>query len=425
MSSASLPNSISESTSRRQIRFSDLESLALFWLVNLALYGVMIMNHTHIETNDQVKLAGGLELLLRLGTSGIAGVIGMYGLVFMPRVRNAFFSFPGAWVMGVSIMYVIGTVCSPYFSYSMPHLITFGCVVLFSPTAFAVLGTRQTVNVMINSMVITMVASWFLYLAMPEYGVMIEITDLSGATVERMGGTSHPNVLAGACSLLLVMLSYMWFEKKMSTLLVIPLLLLCGLTLLETGTRVALVASVVSVVVVYRGFWFEREILPFTIIFSMLAAIIILFMSATGAGKVASATSFTRSGDMEEITSVTGRAEIWEYCIKKVWERPLRGYGPGSAKIILNRKQMLLHTHNVIISMGVIGGVICAFCGFMMFIHQFWISVCGNYRLAALISFVIIMNSFTENPIFDYVPGAPTVLWLVAVFWPVLDDGSL
>ena len=86
---------------------------------------------------------------------------------------------------------------------------------------------------------------------------------------------------------------------------------------------------------------------------------------------------------------------------------------------------MLLHTHNVILSLGVVGGVVCAFCGLMMFLQQLSISFSGRYRLAALISLVIIMNSLTETPIFDYVPGAPTVLWLIAVFWPVLDDHSL
>ena len=401
-----------------------MESLALFWLVTIALYGVMIANHTHIETNDQVKLAGSLELAARLGTSGIAGLIGLYGFLFISRVSNAFLTFPGAWVMGVAIMYVIGTIFSPYFSYSVPHLITFGCVTLFAPTALAVLGSRQTINIIITSIVVTLLASWFLYLMMPEYGVMIEVTDASGDSVKRMGGTSHPNVLAGVSALLFVIMCYMWFERKMSFLVALPLMALCAATLLETGTRVALVSAVGAVLIVYRGFWTEKKNLPLTALL-VCTALLGAFVLATGAIELASAKSFTRSGDIDEITSVTGRADIWEYVIEKIGERPLCGYGPGSAKVLLEEKDMLLHTHNVILSLGVVGGVVCAFCGLMMFLQQLSISFSGRYRLAALISLVIIMNSLTETPIFDYVPGAPTVLWLIAVFWPVLDDHSL
>ena len=410
---------------RRKFRFSDLESFALFMLTLVAMFGVMIANQTHIETNDQVKLAGGLEILTRLSTSGLAGLIGLYGFLFIPRVRHAFLSFPGFWVLGIFVCFIVGTFCSPYFRYSFPHLVTFTCVVLFSPTAFAILGSRRMVSISIGTLTVTLLASWFLFLAMPEYGVVIEVTSAAGDSVERMGGTSHPNVLAGTSVLLIVLTCYMWFEQKMGTFLAVPLIVLCVVTLIYTGTRVAAVSAILSILIVYRGFWQNPEVWPFTVVGVGAALLVAMFVLSDESGSLVSTEAITRSGDIDEITSVTGRAEIWEFIVEKIGERPLTGWGPGTAKIVLDKRQMLLHTHNVVLSMAFVGGVLCGVFAVLMFLHQLLVSIQGKYKLAALISFVIILNSFTENPIFDYIPGAPTVLWLVAVFWPVLDDGTL
>jgi len=419
MSTASL-----QTDERRQIRFEDLESQAMFWLVSFALYGVMIANHTHIETNDHVKFAGGLELFARLAASGIAGLIGIYGCLFNAQVRKAFCYFPCIWLLAILGMHVVGTFFSPDFKFSAAHLTTLLCVAFFAPTALAVLGTRQTVKVMVLAMLTTVVASWFLYLFAPAYGVMIEITDATGASVERMGGTSHPNVLAGTSVLLFVTICYLWFERKMGTFVAVPLILFCILTLVMTGTRVAMISGVLSVLLVYRGFWLNREILPFTILFIALG-LAGFGLILGGAVQSDAATSLTRSGDFDEITSVTGRSDIWVHVVELIGERPLRGYGPGTAKTLLAKKDMLLHPHNLLLHMAINGGVVCAFFALMMLINQFFISLTGKYKLAALISFVIMLNSFTEIPIFDYVPGAPTVMWMVAIFWPFLDDGTL
>ena len=235
---------------------NDLLQSAIYTLTGIVLFAVLLFNHTHIETRDQVKLFGGLELFVRLVASGAAGILGLYGFVFVPKVRLAFISFPGAWVLGSMAFIVLGTICSPEPRTSLPYLLTLISVVLFSPMAFYVVGTKRFINIVLISMTITLLGSWFLYLFMPEYGVV---------------------------------------QEHIS----------------------------------------KTETVAFA------------------------------------------------------------------------------------------GGIFAGACGLMMFVHQLLISIGGRYRLAALISLIIILNSLTEVPIFDYIPGTPTVVWLAAVFWPVLDDGSL
>ena len=394
----------------------------------VALVAIAIANQTHIETNDHVKLAPGLEMLARLSASGLGGILGIYGVVFIRKVREAMFTFPLVWILGIWGMCLLSTVASPMKDVAFPHLVTFTSVVIFAPTAFAVLGTRTTVLVCLGSMIFTLALSWFLYLAMPEYGVMIEITDASGAGVERMGGTSHPNNLAGTSVLCIVCIIYLMIERKLSLNYCVAALALAFATLAMTGTRVAIVAGLAAMLFVYRGFFFRRDVFPMaaTAAVGILFCSMILFAEDTdGMASRSIMRSVTRSGDVNEITSVTGRSEIWEYSIKKIGERPLFGWGLGLAKPLLESQQMLLHTHNVVLHLalasGVLAGIFCAF----MFLNQLYVSIKGDYKLAAMISIVILTNSMTEISIFAYIPGGPTLLWVFALGWPVLDDGSL
>lgn len=389
---------------------------------------IAIANQVHIETNDHVKMFPKLELLGRLGGTGFGGLIGIYGILFIKRVREAFLTFPAIWVLGIWILLFFSSVVSPHPGISFPHLLAFTSVVLFTPTAFAVLGTRLSMFLIIGSLVLTLVASWFLYLALPEYGVMREITDMSGNYVERMGGTSHPNVLAASSVICLMCVAYVAIERKIQLWISIPVIILSVATLGMTGTRVAILAFSLSMLIVYRRFWFRRDVFPYAMFGACIVVAGAMWILSEDSGGMASRSalkSVTRSGNLDEITSVTGRDKIWIFAIEKIAERPLTGWGPGVSKKLLDEQDMLLHTHNVVIQIAISCGVLGGFFVAMLFLHQLFSSLRGRFPLAALISLLILFNSMTEVPIFDYLPGAPTVLFLIAVFWPNLDDGSL
>ena len=428
MSNANLSNAlINYSDDGRPILvLNDFIDSLLFWSTAVTLFGVLFLNQTHIETNDHIKLAGKLELLSRLAVTGVAGLLGIYGFFFVPKIRLAFLSFPGAWVLGILVCLFMGTVFSPMRGYALPYLITATAVVLFSPFSIHVLGTKRFFDIVLATMILTVVGSWYLYLFMPQYGVVIEFISKT-ESVARMGGTSHPNVLAGVAVLMIVLLGYLAIEGKRSWYFCLPLIMLGMATLAFTGTRVAVIACVLSMLIVYRKFWLRVDVLPFTFAIGVAILLVALIQfSSESQSSIASslAGSATRSGNVDEITSVTGRSKVWAYAIELIQERPIRGYGPGSSKIYLAKKG-LFHAHNVILSLAFAGGVFAGGFGVMMFLQQLIASVNGKYRLAALISLVILMNSLTEVPIFDYLPGTPTVLWLAAMFWPIFDDGSL
>ena len=416
------------SADRPTILLVELEQRVLFWVTGIVLFGSFLVNQTHIETTDGVKAFAGPELMIRLGVAGVGGLIGLYGVFFLPKVRSAFLSFPAVWVTGIALMLGIATVFSPYRMEAFAHFCTFLCVFLLTPTAFVVLGTRRFVHLAAAALAATLLASWFVYLVFPTYGVVFEATDESGGGLDRMGGTSHPNGLAAVASLAFIFLFYFWIDKKLKARFAIPALVMILLTLLLTNTRVATVAGFASVLLVYRNFWFRRDVLPYSVAICALILGASMFLLGDDSQGLLSDRVFakiSRSGDASEITTLTGREELWRFVIAEIHKSPLVGYGPGSPKVVLKKVDMhLLHTHNVILAMAFSGGYICAFLTIVMFAHQFLIALTGKYRLAALITVLVILNSFTETMIFDYIPGTPTILWLAALFWPVLDDGS-
>ena len=408
---------------RERLGVSGFEAQMLFWITSAVLFVTLVANQTHIETVDAVKLAPRAELLIRLAGTGLAGLLGLYGLLCSPRVQRAMFSFPGIWVTGIASCYVIGTVCSPYKGQALAHLVTFGCIFLFAPTAFAILGTRRMIEISLVALMTSLLASWFLYLFMPKYGVQLEITDESGSGVLRMGGTSHPNTLAGISGFAIIIACYLYFEFRTRLAYVLPIIGICLATYVFTQTRVAAVGAVLAVLFAYKSFWVRRDIFPLSVMLAMSGVGLFLWMLLVGTGGIGAET-FTRSGDAEEITSFTGRDEIWSYVVRKIGESPLVGYGPGVSKVYLEQEEMLLHPHNVVLSLGFVGGVFCAILGVFMFANQLWVSWSCHYKLAAMFTIYVFLNSLTETFIFDYIPGTSTILWMVAIYWPALDDGS-
>ena len=400
----------------------------MFWITGTVLYTIMVANQTHIETDEAVKLAPQLELLLRLVGTAIAGLIGVYGFLFIGRVQTAMFSLPGAWVTGIAICFALSTVVSDYKSITIPHLITFVCIFLFTPTAFAILGTRRFFEISLFAFLTTLLASWFLFLFVPEFGMKMEVIDAAGSeSVPRMSGTSHPNTLAGVSGFVVLIVSYMLSRNRISWKLAIPVLLLCIATFVLTQTRVAAFAAIVSLLFIYRRFWLRRDVFPLTFILvtvGLFAALFIAWGNNQGWLSGTALKSLTRSGEIEEITSFTGRNHVWSFVVQKIGESPLLGYGPGVAKTLLEKEGLLLHPHNVVLATALAGGVISGLFALIMFFQQLWISCRGTFKLAALITVYVFLNSLTETFIFDYIPGPSTVLFLVALYWPVLDDES-
>ncbi|MDG2014766.1 MAG: O-antigen ligase family protein, partial [Pirellulaceae bacterium] len=302
----------------------------------------------------------------------------------------------------------------------------FTSIFVFTPTALGILGTRRFFEIALGSFLLTMVVSWLLYFLMPEYGMKLEGIDDAGSTMQRMSGTSHPNTLAGIAGFALLIVAGFLHSKCIRWKVALPLILFCLATLFMCRTRVAPIAVVMALAVVFRGFWFRRDVFPYAIVLVAMGLLVSLAVFIYSAEiPQAFAERFARSGEVEELTSVTGRNKIWIFVIEKIRESPLVGYGPGAAKNILAKEELLLHPHNVVLAVSIAGGALAGWFAIMMFLQQLWMSLRRAIPLIGLVSVFIFLNSLTETFIFGYFPGSSTIIWLAALYWFDLDDESL
>ena len=174
---------------------------------------------------------------------------------------------------------------------------------------------------------------------------------------------------------------------------------------------------------VYRDKCLRREYLPYIFGLGIVGLMGLLALSATtdlGSAIESKLAVVSKSGDAEELTTATGRAEIWAYSIKLIVQQPVFGYGAATSKWFLS--DYSLYTHNLVLnvafSTGVFGGLACL----MMVLGRVSSVIYRPHRIADALLVFILVNGMFENVIFSILCGLPTIVWIIAMAIPVMDN---
>jgi len=128
-------------------------------------------------------------------------------------------------------------------------------------------------------------------------------------------------------------------------------------------------------------------------------------------------TSATKTGDVSEVTSLTGRTEIWSYAIKMIAERPIFGWGTGSAAVTFGT--LSGHAHNILlqptVALGIPGGILVAA---LLVWNLFCLFQYPNTILHAFLAFLFVLG-LVETPLLGAFPDAMTPIWIAVCFWPI------
>ena len=130
----------------------------------------------------------------------------------------------------------------------------------------------------------------------------------------------------------------------------------------------------------------------------------------------------TKTGDVEEVTTLTGRTEIWKFAWEESLKSPLFGYGAGCTPVKM--AGVSGHAHNILlqptISIGFPGGILFAAI-------LFWNVYCAfKYHLPMLqmTTVFILMLGIAETPLFNPLPESVTLMWIVCCFWPLYQQSD-
>jgi O-antigen ligase len=391
------------------VPFSVVAALVLVFLVSF-------LNLVNLHV-DKEGVALDAQVLAKLMVIGCAGLYGMAGAINDVRVRHILFSLPVFLVVVLVALYFLSSFASISKEHSMVSTISLVSVLLMTVTAMMQLGLVRFLTTVFHAMSAFVVLSWVAYFLWPDVGVFMEPTT-EGEFVRRMSGLAHSNTLGQYSGLTVIVgVALYHFYGQRSTWRLIVIGLAVG-ALLASLSRTSVVATVAGLIVMYHRSVFTPNNRKWFIIGGMfLAMMVAVVATQVDLGEVIAEklTVVSKSGDAEELTSATGRAEIWQYSLFLIAKQPLTGYGAATSKYFLEEHSM--YTHNLLLNIAFSTGILGGLVGLVMILQQAISAIWKPHVVTSAVIAFILVNGLFENVIFSIIAGMPTLLWLMSMAW--------
>lgn len=364
-----------------------------------------------------------IQVLAKLGFIGLGGLYGAYGFITREKVRKIVCSFPMVWLMIIGLFYFIAVP----FSISPRNSLVSSCsiiaVTLMTVMALDHLGLMKTMQAMFCGMAMFIGCSWVFYIVFPEIGVLVEPI-AGGQFLYRMSGIAHSNTLGqyGALTFIMSLMLYFSYKQRHYAILVVGAL--AFLALYFSFSRTSLMALMVSLPFAYRHLFLRKEFFNHYLLAAAVALVAVLIMGTyMDVGAVVwekLETMLSKSEGSDDLTTATGRADIWAHAIHLLQDRPVTGFGAATQRFHL--AEFSSYTHNLFLNIAFSGGVFAAISAFLMILGRLRSLFYNRHPFVDAIIVFIVINGLFENVIFSILAGLPTMLWVIALSWPLIQD---
>ena len=244
-------------------------------------------------------------------------------------------------------------------------------------------------------------------------------------TVERLGGMSHPNMVGRSAGVGILISFGLWRNRKITLMLFGVLLAMFAVTLIYSVSRTAMIATFIGLITMHLQQFKTRDGLRVIAagLFFLLVGVIALGMTgkeATVLEKFGS--SVSKTGDSRELTTGTGRSEIWLASIDLIKESPVTGYGFGAAQELLEDHSQ--STHNIVLNAALISGVVGGIIMFGLYILLFFIAVNSRIPAIATLAVFLMVSGLVEDTVLETFPAAGTMMWILCCLLPIREQPS-
>ncbi|ELP31385.1 O-antigen ligase family protein [Rhodopirellula baltica] len=376
-------------------------------------------------SSDAETMTVGLDgqVACKLLIAGMAFVVGAYGVLTSASVRQTMTTLPPVMLLTILFLVLLATpiaISGASLAVAMINV----AYVAFIIVALFTLGLRGMVTAILVGVTATMTLALFFYVFVPKYGLFPELL-ADGLVVNRMSGTAHPNAVGRAMVLGGLATLYLVRKGTLQLNVAIPLAACFALSAYLAWSRTALVAGAFGMCILFLDRLTSRLGVSAIALVALLGVVGVTSIYVTGqedhfVGKILAKVS--KSGDAEEITSGTGRSEIWAKGISLIANRPIIGHGFNAAPILM--LEFSQATHNAVLHATLAGGVIAgALMACLLLWNVFLIFGCEHLLLRALSAFTV-LSCMTEDTVLETFPGPCTIVWLMCIFYPVLVDAT-
>ncbi|SMP53046.1 O-antigen ligase [Neorhodopirellula lusitana] len=407
------------------------------WIVAILLIGAAAINPVEFKTSadfDRATQSTGVQTFLKLGLGAGVAAIAALALLVSPRTRRVLSSVPAAALVALGIVFLATSVfaMAEIRTISVASALLYMVYLIFLAAALATLGVRNVVGCLIAGSVLYLVFTLGLYVVFPERGQFVEYTSDADSVI-RMGGTGHPNNIAKtaiATGLALIAMLVGTAKGKLAIgmrdpwvrLFCIGSLLLVAIVMVGTMSRTAILAGgAATAMLLFDRFYGRGGVVLFVsaVSFVMVAVLAVSLLTGEGPLSESAVGAVTKSGDVEEITSLTGRTVIWEEAIGFIAQRPVTGWGLDSAASVMSKRAT--GTHNLLLHVSFSAGLLAAAILAGLLVWSFLFGALSEHEWIRAVMVYVLVSGLVEDTIFESFPTTLTMLWMVALMAPVVE----
>ena len=306
--------------------------LALWTVVWMAFFNLVSFN----VDKDEVGLDA--QVLVKLMGVAVAGCVGAWGWLHSQEMRKLCST---GWMFGIAAFLGLYFVAGLFGIDRVVSLITTICLlatVLVTCFSVTLNGWYRTFFAAYLGVVLYCFCSLAFWCVSPDAAMFAEPLP-EGQFALRFRGLSHPNTVGQYGGMAIALSLVLWWNQKLNRWLALAGLLMGTACLAGSLSRASMLATALCLAFVYRDKLLNRRwIMPGLLSLGLICFAGVFFSQYLDleAGLDAVVQKLSKSGEAEELTSATGRADIWARTLQLVAERPLLGFGANTSKYLLS-----------------------------------------------------------------------------------------
>jgi exopolysaccharide production protein ExoQ len=386
----------------------------------LHLFAASFLMHSVFRVRDYADKDVDFQVIIKIALwVTVAGVALIHGRKWIGLVLQPV-NLP--WILFLFWMMATATI-SPNPTYTLVSAFTVCASVLFCAYMFSVFDAVDVFATILLATIVFCIVSIIVYFVVPEFGHYVYWVNQERYVSPRLSGiagTANNMALIAAFGVVVTGLYAREFHQ-MNRFLVPLSVVFCGAALVMTNSRTPLAMAVVILLATYLLSW--RRL--YAALFLVSVALLMLY-AVMPFGQEFLLKSVSRSGDVGEVTSMTGRSAIWYVVLKLIELQPITGYGYASSVFILPQHVNEVgfptsHAHNLFLQLLFTTGWI----GLILFV----LAIIGVIVRAALhrdattfcMTAFVLLNGITESSGFTTLANMCTLAFAIAVTYPSMQ----
>jgi O-antigen ligase len=296
------------------------------WAFMLMVFAVVFLS----DSTLRAKAAGDTGMDTQ---SIVKFIVWFSGVALLPWVKTQVANAVRTPSVGFLFAFGLWAVCTSAYSITPAYTLAAGVSFIGIWTIAVTAGERISIvdglGIVLVALLAALSLSLLMYFVVPDRA----LTPMEGGRIFRLSGFfGSPNNLgrAAALALMLVMVYWLYGSKRVSlffSVAIVPPALGC---LVLSGSRTSLLGLVAGITYVAAR---RKPMIFFTLI--TLLAFTILLISFSSLHLHDLIRLISRTGRVSELTTFTGRTEIWSWVLSAIYKEPLLGYGFASTRELI------------------------------------------------------------------------------------------